>query len=115
MKNELIRKKAKSNRDKLDTQSKEYFECDCVHCDNLHQELMENAGRTRKQLPNGEWGEEIPCNMYKITCILDMRIKGYIFSPYEDFKPDFCPMHINAKKSKISLSSLLRKIFQSFF
>lgn len=83
---------------------------ECVHCDKCNPKLLEGAGRTRTQLPNGQWGEETVCDMYDIICILDGKSKGYVFSPYEDLEPEICPIY--SPKKKIGL---FRKIFQSFF
>lgn len=120
MKNEVT---STSSRNRLDTPLKEHFECDCVHCNNHQHKLMKDKGITRTKLPNGQWSKATACDVYEITCTLDNKIKGYIFTPYEMLEPNLCPMYpenqlhkqntdIKLKKGK---TSLLKRIFQSFF
>lgn len=97
-------KSEKQRRNKLDISS----ERDCVHCNNCHPKVIEDAGRTRTQLPNGQWSEETVCDMYDIICTIDKKSKGFVFSPYESLAPVNCPL----EKKK---DGLFRKIFQSFF
>ena len=94
----------------MKNETRNELKLDCVHCDNCKPKLLEGRGRTRTKLPDGQWSEETICDMYEIICTFDGKSKGYVFSPYEDLKPDICP--IIHKKKKIGL---FRKIFQSFF
>lgn len=98
MKNEEI-------RNELDTS----FIPNCVECDNCNPKLLEGQGRTRIQLPNGQWSEETICNMYDLICTIDGKTKGKVFSPYDTLNPGICP---KLHKRKVNL---FRKIFQSFF
>ena len=99
MKNETSRNELKSS-----------FRPNCVECDNCRPKILGGQGRTRTQLPNGQWSEETICNMYDIICAIDGKSKGKVFTPYENLEPEICPMH--SQKKKIGL---FRKIFQSFF
>ena len=77
---------------------------ECVHCDECIPELLKDAGRTYVQLQNGQWSEEIVCDMWEIRCGLDGENKGFVYAPYEDLYPTTCPKE----------RSLLEKIFQFF-
>lgn len=83
-------------------------EHDCVRCNKCCPKLIEDGGRSRTQLPNGQWSEETVCDMYNIICAIDKQSKGFVFSPYESLHPDICPLQ---KKNE----GLFRKIFRSFF
>lgn len=96
MKNERRRNKLNSS------------ERDCVNCHKCHPKVIEDGGRTKTQLANGQWSEEKVCDVYEIICTLDKKSKGFVFSPYESLEPDICPL----QKKK---DGLFRKIFQSFF